>query len=78
MKMVSKCLQANAVKFMCVANKSQAVRGRGSVTDSEGWFPTRDAGSMDADGYLFLEGRADDVIVRGGENLSPGKSKMSC
>ena len=31
--------------------------GRGSVTDSEGQFPTRDAGSMDADGYLFLEGR---------------------
>ncbi len=47
--------------------------GRGSVTDTDGWFPTRDAGSMDADGYLFLEGRADDVIVRGGENLSPGE-----
>ena len=47
--------------------------GRGSVVDSEGWFPTRDAGSLDADGYLFLEGRADDVIVRGGENLSPGE-----
>jgi acyl-CoA synthetase (AMP-forming)/AMP-acid ligase II len=47
--------------------------GRGSVTDAEGWFPTRDAGSMDDEGYLFLEGRADDVIVRGGENLSPGE-----
>jgi acyl-CoA synthetase (AMP-forming)/AMP-acid ligase II len=47
--------------------------GRGSVVDKEGWFPTRDAGSMDEDGYLFLEGRADDVIVRGGENLSPGE-----
>ena len=47
--------------------------GRGSVTDTEGWFPTRDAGSMDDEGYLFLEGRADDVIVRGGENLSPGE-----
>jgi long-chain acyl-CoA synthetase len=47
--------------------------GRGSVTDSEGWFPTRDAGSMDEEGYVFLEGRADDVIVRGGENLSPGE-----
>lgn len=47
--------------------------GRGSVTDSEGWFPTRDAGSIDEGGYLFLEGRADDVIVRGGENLSPGE-----
>lgn len=47
--------------------------GRGRVTDNDGWFPTRDAGSMDDDGYLFLEGRADDVIVRGGENLSPGE-----
>lgn len=47
--------------------------GRGSVVDADGWFPTRDAGSMDAEGYLFLEGRADDVIVRGGENLSPGE-----
>lgn len=47
--------------------------GRGSVIDKDGWFPTRDAGSLDADGYLFLEGRADDVIVRGGENLSPGE-----
>jgi long-chain acyl-CoA synthetase len=47
--------------------------GLGKVTDNEGWFPTRDAGSIDADGYLFLEGRADDVIVRGGENMSPGE-----
>ena len=47
--------------------------GRGSVVDNEGWFPTRDAGSVDAEGYLFLEGRADDVIVRGGENMSPGE-----
>ena len=46
---------------------------RGSVIDKQGWFPTRDAGSMDEDGYLFLEGRADDVIVRGGENMSPGE-----
>ena len=38
-----------------------------------GWFPTRDAGYLDAEGYLFLSGRADDVIVRGGENLSPGE-----
>jgi len=44
-----------------------------SALDSQGWFPTRDAGWMDADGYLFLAGRADDVIVRGGENISPGE-----
>jgi acyl-CoA synthetase (AMP-forming)/AMP-acid ligase II len=44
-----------------------------SALDAEGWFPTRDAGFMDEDGYLFLSGRADDVIVRGGENMSPGE-----
>ncbi len=47
--------------------------GRGSLVDRDGWFPTRDAGFLDEDGYLFLEGRIDDVIVRGGENLSPGE-----
>jgi long-chain acyl-CoA synthetase len=44
-----------------------------SVLDNEGWFPTRDAGYLDDHGYLFLSGRADDVIVRGGENISPGE-----
>jgi acyl-CoA synthetase (AMP-forming)/AMP-acid ligase II len=44
-----------------------------SALDADGWFPTRDAGYIDADGYLFLAGRADDVIVRGGENMSPGE-----
>ena len=44
-----------------------------SALDAEGWFPTRDAGYLDSEGYLFLAGRADDVIVRGGENISPGE-----
>lgn len=44
-----------------------------SALDTQGWFPTRDAGWLDEDGYLFLAGRADDVIVRGGENMSPGE-----
>ncbi|WP_425999761.1 class I adenylate-forming enzyme family protein [Caulobacter sp. DWR1-3-2b1] len=44
-----------------------------SALDADGWFPTRDAGWLDAGGYLFLAGRADDVIVRGGENISPGE-----
>jgi fatty-acyl-CoA synthase len=39
----------------------------------DGWFATNDGGWMDHEGYLFLEGRLDDVIVRGGENISPGE-----
>jgi acyl-CoA synthetase (AMP-forming)/AMP-acid ligase II len=44
-----------------------------SALDAAGWFPTRDAGWLDTQGFLFLAGRADDVIVRGGENISPGE-----
>ena len=47
--------------------------GRGTLLNAEGWFPTRDGGFLDDEGYLFLEGRVDDVIVRGGENMSPGE-----
>ena len=43
------------------------------LTDEDGWFPTRDAGFLDKDGFLFLAGRIDDVVVRGGENISPGE-----
>jgi len=41
--------------------------------DADGWFATNDGGHVDDAGFLFVEGRLDDVIVRGGENLSPGE-----
>ncbi|MDX9718318.1 MAG: class I adenylate-forming enzyme family protein [Thauera sp.] len=47
--------------------------GIGSLLDADGWFPTRDRGYVDKYGFLYLDGRADDVIVRGGENISPGE-----
>ncbi len=43
------------------------------VVQDDGWFATNDGGWMDEEGYLFVEGRLDDVIVRGGENISPGE-----
>jgi long-chain acyl-CoA synthetase len=47
--------------------------GKATRVGSDGYFPTHDGGWLDAEGYLFLEGRMDDVIVRGGENMSPGE-----
>jgi long-chain acyl-CoA synthetase len=47
--------------------------GIGSVLDAEGWFPTRDIATLDDDGYLFIGGRSDDTIIRGGENIAPAE-----
>jgi acyl-CoA synthetase (AMP-forming)/AMP-acid ligase II len=40
-------------------------------TVHEGWFYTKDVGYVDEDGYLTVTGRADDMIISGGENISP-------
>jgi acyl-CoA synthetase (AMP-forming)/AMP-acid ligase II len=47
--------------------------GIGSVLDADGWFPTRDIATLDGDGYLFIGGRSDDTIIRGGENIAPAE-----
>ncbi len=39
--------------------------------DKDGWVHTGDMGYMDKDGYFFLAGRATDMIIRAGENISP-------
>ncbi len=41
------------------------------VITPDGWLRTGDMGWMDEDGYIYLAGRADDMIIRGGENISP-------
>jgi acyl-CoA synthetase (AMP-forming)/AMP-acid ligase II len=55
----------------------RAMKGYAGSKDSpftaDGWLPTRDMGWMDDDGYLYVAGRKDDMIIRGGENVAPAE-----
>lgn len=52
---------------ICVRGPSVAP----GVADEHGWLRTNDTGRLDEDGYLYVHGRADEVIISGGENVSP-------
>jgi o-succinylbenzoate---CoA ligase len=43
----------------------------GGELGADGWLRTGDLGHIDTDGHLYVQGRGDDVIVTGGENVSP-------
>ncbi len=57
--------------------RGEQVSGRytdiGSVLDADGWFPTKDVAVLDEEGFLFIGGRSDDTIIRGGENIAPAE-----
>jgi acetyl-CoA synthetase len=42
------------------------------------WFHTKDAASMDPDGYVWYEGRADDVIISAGYRIGPFEVESAC
>jgi acetyl-CoA synthetase len=44
--------------------------GEIAVRRKDGWFPLKDRGRQDADGYFYLDGRSDDVIISAGWTMS--------
>lgn len=49
-------------------NNPEATR---AAIDEAGWLRTGDQATMDKDGYVRITGRIKDIIIRGGENISP-------
>lgn len=38
---------------------------------TDGWYRTGDIGHLDKEGYLYIDGRADEMLISGGENIFP-------
>jgi acyl-CoA synthetase (AMP-forming)/AMP-acid ligase II len=70
---LGEAVQAGEVGEIWVRGEQVSGEYVGRAGADDGWFNTRDAGRLDDEGFLFVQGRLDDVIVRGGENLSPGE-----
>ena len=69
----SRCPTGRSARSGCGASRCRASTSAGAAPSrTAGSTPATPAGSTPT-GFLFVQGRLDDVIVRGGENLSPGE-----
>ena len=57
--------------YLVMRGYHDAPEATAEAIDTDGWYHTGDLGSMDAEGYLRIEGRVKDMIIRGGENIYP-------
>ena len=57
--------------YLVMRGYHDAPEATAAAIDSEGWYHTGDLASLDGRGYLRIEGRIKDMIIRGGENIYP-------
>ncbi|WP_127105197.1 acyl-CoA synthetase [Pararhodobacter zhoushanensis] len=75
---VSKECAVDEVGEICISNPgvipgstyTETDKNKGLYADGN-WLRTGDLGRLDADGYLWITGRAKDLIIRGGHNIDP-------
>jgi 2-furoate---CoA ligase len=64
-------------EILCHMSSDEAFAGYWNRPDADerairhGWYHTGDVGRLDEDGDLWLDGRLDDMVVSGGENIHP-------
>ena len=74
-----RCAPGEEGQVICELASDEAFEGYWRRPDADrralrhGWYFTGDTGYLDADGDLFVTGRVDDMIITGGENVSPGE-----
>ena len=57
--------------YLVMRGYHDAPEATAAAIDAEGWYHTGDLASLDGRGYLRIEGRIKDMIIRGGENIYP-------
>jgi fatty-acyl-CoA synthase len=57
--------------YLVMRGYHDAPEATAAAIDADGWYHTGDLASMDDRGYLRIEGRIKDMIIRGGENIYP-------
>jgi fatty-acyl-CoA synthase len=57
--------------YLVMRGYHDAPEATAAAIDAGGWYHTGDLASLDGRGYLRIEGRIKDMIIRGGENIYP-------
>ena len=60
--------------YLVMRGYHDAPEATAAAIDAEGWYHTGDLAFLDGRGYLRIEGRIKDMIIRGGENIYPRES----
>ena len=81
----SRCRRASAARSACARARTRTIRSatgtttrRREETFGGDWFHTKDAAALDEDGYVWYEGRADDVIIAAGYRIGPFEVESAC